>query len=60
MIPARRWDHVSNFCTFPASVIHGEIELLHMLSVLHLVTDVIPPGVDYQPVEQNPSDPLGV
>ena len=60
MIPARHWDHVSNFRRFPASAIHGFLFFIWLQILFHQVLISSAPDVDYQPVKQNPSHPLGV
>ena len=60
MIPARHWDHVSKFCRFPASAIHGFLFFIWLQILFHQVLISSAPDVDYQPVKQNPSHPLRV
>ena len=60
MIPARHWDHVSKFRRFPASAIHGFLFFIWLQILFHQVLISSAPDVDYQPVKQNPSHPLGV
>ena len=60
MIPARHWDHVSNFRRFPASAIHGFLFFIWLQILFHQVLISSAPDVGYQPVKQNPSHPLGV